>query len=118
MKKNNKNNNKNYSFFPLTYAFRSTSPARAFLLGAFVQAFVAALAIEVNDNLQKKTSTTYWTFKSLISDVEDSSIVKVAITFGSAFVAAIIVMNVMWLLFAYGGGMLSNSNPKRVISWI
>ena len=46
--------------FPRRFAFfRSTSPARAFLLAAFVQATVAVFA---HDGLQNKTSNVYWTF--------------------------------------------------------
>jgi len=105
------------SWFPLTFAFRSTSPARAFLLGAFVQAIVAVLAIEVHDGLQNKTSTTYWTFKDLLHD-DRSPWVTTAITFTSAFVAAIIVMNAMWVLFAYGGGMLAETSVKRIKAWL
>lgn len=104
-------------WFPLTYAFRSTSPARAFLLGAFVQAIVAVLAIEVHYGLQNKTSTTYWTFKGLLHD-NRSPWIKTGITFTSAFVAAIIVMNVMWALFAYGGGMLAGTSVRKVRSWL
>jgi len=104
-------------WFPLTFAFRSTSPARAFLLAAFVQAVVAVLAIEVHDGLQDKTSTTYWTFKGLLSDYQ-SPWVRTAITFTSAFVAAILVMNAMWALFAYGGGMLAEASSRRVKTWL
>jgi hypothetical protein len=103
--------------FPLTFAFRSTSPARAFLLAAFVQAVVAVLAIEVHDGLQNKTSNMYWTFKGLLRE-DQSPWVKTAITFTSAFVAAILVMNVMWALFAYGGGMLAGESGRRVKSWL
>lgn len=103
--------------FPLTFAFRSTSPARAFLLAAFVQAVVAVLAIEVHDGLQNKTSNMYWTFKGLLHE-NQSPWVKTAITFTSAFVAAILVMNVMWALFAYGGGMLAGKSGRRVKSWL
>lgn len=105
------------SWFPLTFAFRSTSPARAFLLAAFVQAIVAVLAIEVHDGLQNKTSTTYWTFRGLLHD-DQSPWVRTTITFTSAFIAAIIVMNAMWALFAYGGGMLAATSARRVRSWL
>lgn len=105
------------SLFPLTYAFRSTSPARAFLLAAFVQAVVAVLAIEVHDGLQNKASATYWTFKGLIRE-HQSHWIKTGITFTSAFIAAILVMNVMWALFAYGGGMLAEVSSRRVRSWL
>lgn len=105
------------SWFPLIYSFRATSPARAFLLAAFVQATVAVLAIEVHDGLQDKTSTTYWTFKGLLRD-HQSHWIKTAIIFISAFVAAILVMNVMWIFFAYGGGMLAPTKQGRVKSWL
>ena len=103
--------------FPLTFAFRSTSPARAFLLAAFVQAIVAVLAIEVHDGLQNKTSNMYWTFQGLLHE-DQSHWMKTCITFTSAFIAAIIVMNVMWALFAYGGGMLAGPSVGRVKTWL
>lgn len=100
--------------FPRRFAFRSTSPARAFLLAAFVQATVAVFA---HDGLQNKTSNMYWTFKGLLHE-NQSPWMKTCITFTSTFIAAIIVMNVMWALFAYGGGMLVGSSVKRVKTWL
>ncbi len=107
------------SWFPLTFAFRSTSPARAFLLAAFVQAIVAVLAIEVHDGLQNKTSATYLTFRGFLEpEAFRSPWIKTGITFTSAFVAAILVMNAMWATFAFGGGMLAEASSRRVKSWL
>ena len=101
---------------PLTYRFRSTSPAKAFFLDSCIQALVAVLAISVHQGLEDTKSRTYWTFKGLLKQ-DDSALMKAGITFVSAFLAAFIVMNVMWALFAYGGGMLADVSEKRVAQW-
>ena len=105
-----------HSTLPLTYRFRSTSPAKAFFLAAFIQALVAVLAINVHQGLEDTKSRTYWTFKGLLHQ-DDSPLMKMVITFASAFLAAFVVMNIMWALFAYGGGMLADVSKKRVAKW-
>ena len=103
--------------FPLTYRFRATTPARAFLLAAFIQAIVAVLAIEVDRGLHDKTSRTYRTFKGLLLRHKHPW-TKTGITFVSAFLAALMVMNVMWALVAYGGSMLVGKRPGAIKTWI
>ena len=101
---------------PLSYMFRSTTPGRAFFLAACIQAMVSVMAITVHQGLEDTKSRTYWTFKGLLQQ-SDSPLVKIIITFTTAFLAAFIVMNIMWALFAYGGGMLCDGPETRVINW-
>jgi len=75
------------------------------------------LAVEVDRGLHDKSSQTYLTFKGLLLR-HKRPWVKTSITFASAFLAALIVMNTMWALVAYGGGMLVGSKPGAVRKWM
>jgi hypothetical protein len=104
--------------FPLSFAFRSTSPMRAFILAAIIQAAITMVTLRVHDGLQDKTSNTYWTFQSLLRESQ-SPWLKSGIIFVSAFIATMLVMNTMWALFAYGGSMLTSvAVSEQLIRWV
>ena len=89
--------------FPLTYALRSTSVGRAFILAAFIQGMVAAMAIEMRHSLDNKKSYEYTMLNKLLPGVNLSENQKIAIVFVTAFLAALMIYMIMWGFFCIWG---------------
>ena len=76
----------------LIKGLRATTIKKAFLLNAIAGALIASVAVIVKDRLDAKTKLVY----------ADKFVVVLIIT----FISAIIVYNMLYLLFGFGGGML------------
>jgi hypothetical protein len=79
---------------PLIRGFHATNIKKAFLLNAIAAALIASVAVIVKDRLDAKTKLVY----------TDKFAVVLIIT----FISAIIVYNILYLVFGFGGGMLTN----------
>jgi len=79
---------------PLIRGFHATNIKKAFLLNAIAAALIASVAVIVKDRLDAKTKLVY----------TDKFTVVLIIT----FISAIIVYNILYLVFGFGGGMLTN----------
>ena len=79
---------------PLISDFRATSYVKAFLLNSIIMALIAVVAYESHNLLEK-----YVTKMNEIS--------RVAISFASAFITAMLAYFSMYFLFGFGGGMLA-----------
>ena len=79
---------------PLIRGFHATNIKKAFLLNAIAAALIASVAVIVKDRLDVKTKLVY----------TDKFAVVLIIT----FISAIIVYNMLYLVFGFGGGMLTN----------
>lgn len=79
---------------PLIRGFHATNIKKAFLLNAIAAALIASVAVIVKDRLDVKTKLVY----------TDKFAVVLIIT----FISAIIVYNILYLVFGFGGGMLTN----------
>ena len=79
---------------PLIRGFHATNIKKAFLLNAIAAALIASVAVIVKDRLDAKTTLVY----------TDKFTVVLIIT----FIYAIIVYNILYLVFGFGGGMLTN----------
>ena len=77
---------------PLIKGLRATNIKKAFLLNAMAGALIASIAVIAKDRLDVKTKLVY----------SDKFIVVLIIT----FISAIIVYNMLYLIFGFGGGML------------
>ena len=82
---------------PLIKGFRATTYIKAFLLNAISIALIAVVAYESHNLLDKH-----------VKKLNEPS--KVAISFASAFVTALIVFTILYFLFGFGGGMLATPN--------
>ena len=82
---------------PLIKGFRATTYIKAFLLNAISIALIAVVAYESHNLLDKH-----------VQKMNEAS--KVAISFASAFVTALIVFAILYFLFGFGGGMLATPN--------
>lgn len=96
------------AFKPFTHSFRATTLFNAFILNALAGAAVAALAIEMRIQLDDDKRPIYGYFSNLLGG-GISEMQKVLIVFGTAFIGAFVVYNIMYALVAFGGGMLAGN---------
>lgn len=80
---------------PLIKGFRADSYWKAFILGSLVASLVAVGAVETRQIIEKEDNMK-----------NKPEYVKGLVTFGVAFLLAMIVYSLMYILFEYGGGML------------
>lgn len=87
--------------------FEATSFLKAFLLNALALAIVAVGAIELRQALNDDKGNAYLFFNNLLSGKTMSEIQKGGIVFISSFIFSIVTYLLMYLIFGYGGGLLS-----------
>jgi hypothetical protein len=92
---------------PIIPNFRATSLSKAFILNALATAFIAGLAIEMRIQLINNKSNVYGYFNKLLLGEKLSEIQIVSIVITTTFVVALIVYQLMYIFFQFGGGMLS-----------
>jgi len=93
--------------------FRSTSYLKAFTLYAVVAAIAAALAVEVRMKLEDKNSGFFKFMDPLTPEPGVSAINKILITIIMTFIIYIIIDNLMYFIFGWGGGMLVAKRVKQ-----
>jgi hypothetical protein len=91
---------------PIIPKFRSTTYGRAFLLNALVTAAIAVFAIEMREQLQNVKGNIYGYFDGILDGKTLSEFQITGIVFGTTFLAAFIVYNLMYIIFHYGSGMI------------
>lgn len=93
---------KSYQLFSAKW-FHTNSVIKAFIANAFVTAVIAIATVEIHRELHKE------------SNEENNEIRKGFLSFLSAFVAGMITYVFMWLVFNFGGGMVTiNRKLERV----
>ena len=95
------------SLFPLVKNYRATTYLKAFVLNAIATAAIAAMAIEMRMQLDNKYSKTYGYFNDILMRDSLSELDKVIIVFVIGFLGALLVYHIMFIMFAFGGGLLA-----------
>jgi hypothetical protein len=94
---------------PLIHNFKATNYFNAFILNALATAAIAALAIEIRSQLYQEKSFTYIFFSNFYGSRILTDKQKALTVFITAFFTAICVYFIMYLIFVFGGGMLTNN---------
>lgn len=92
--------------------FKATTIFKAFMLNAFVAAIVATLIIELRIALQNEKNWLYEYFNTYWfpgGSPQLTNLQKIQSTFIVGFIASLIVYNFLYVIFGFGGGMLSSS---------
>ena len=95
--------------FPLTKNFRATT-FKAFFLNALAAAFIASIAIEIRIRLSNDKDKLYILLNTWIPGKQINEDVLYMVTFIVSFAACLLVYNILYLLFMYGGGMITTSS--------
>jgi hypothetical protein len=97
--------------------FKSTTLFRAFLLNSLAIAISAAVAIEIRELLNDKTSYIYNFVNGLIPGKTLNRTTIILVTFVAAFTSSCVTLLLLHILFGYGAAMIIDpkfkySNPN------
>jgi len=95
---------------PLIKNFQATTIFKAFILNALATSVIAACAIEVRVRLINEKNTLYIFLNKFIPGKNLDSTGIFIISFLTAFISSIIIYNLLYLIFEYGGGMISSKS--------
>ena len=95
------------TFRPLVKNFYATTFLKAYVLNALAVALITAGGIELRQLLNDEKSNAYLFFNGVIGTGKLNDVQKTAIVFGGTFLVAMFAYSMLFLLFGYGGGMLS-----------
>jgi len=97
---------------PLIKSFRATTLSKAFLINAFVSAVIATVIVEVRQSLEQGKGTIYSGLKQVFTGDNpfNTEVKKIRTTFFVGFIVAFMVYNLLYLLMAFGGGMISSKS--------
>ena len=101
----------------LTKSFRATTLFKAFLINAFVSAIIATIIVEVRYTIESDKGELYEYIRNIFNSGQEygtSTINKVRSTFLIGFLVTLALYNVLYILIAYGGGMLA---PNKLSSY-
>ena len=100
------------SIFPLIKNFQATTYTKAFILNAIVGAIICALAIELRFTLENNKTSYYGFWSNIYNEKKLSELYKFVTTLIATFIVSVAVYYLMYFLFLYGGGQLSNNKLK------
>ena len=93
---------------PIIPGFYANSILKAFILNAIAVALVAACSVELRQLLNEEKSGTYIFFNNFLSAGKLSEVQKASIVFIGSFVFALLTYLFLFILFGFGGGMLTS----------
>lgn len=92
---------------PLVKDFYATSFLKAYILNALAVALTTAGSIELRNLLNDEKSNAYLFFNGVIGTGALNDYQKTGIVFAGSFLTAMFAYTMLYLLFGFGGGMLS-----------
>ncbi len=95
---------------PLFKNVRATNLFKAYLLNALAAAFIASFAIEIRIRLSNDKDYLYILLNEVIPGKQINKDILYMVTFIVSFFACFIVYNLLYVLFMFGGGMISNNS--------
>lgn len=95
--------------FPVVKNFYATSIFKAFILNAIAVALIATMAVELRKELNDVKGRFYLLVNPLFAGNELTERQKAIVVAIASFLGAILVYHFMYLLFGFGGGMLTSS---------
>ena len=98
---------------PLIKNFYANSFINAFVLNALAVAIVAASSVELRQLLNNEKGNTYAFFNSLLKGKALTELQKSIIVFLGSFTIALATYVLLYLIFGFGGGMLTSLQSKE-----
>ena len=101
---------------PIIGGFYANTILKAFILNAIAVAMVAACSVELRQLLNEEKSGTYMFFNKFLSGGTLTEVQKAVIVFIGSFVFALMTYLFLFILFGFGGGMLTSlhDTPERL----
>lgn len=105
------------AYKPVFSGMLATNILTAFILNAFVGALVATIVVEVRRDMDRKETPILGFFAKIIESVDPNPFKtefrKMVYTFIAGFFTSIVIYNALYLLIAFGGGMLATNRPPK-----
>ena len=96
---------------PIIKSFYATTVLRAFILNAIAVALIATFAVEIRRELDDVKGQFYLFVNPFFDGGAMTERQKAVVVALASFIGAILVYHIMYVVFGFGGGMLTN-NPK------
>lgn len=98
---------------PLIKSFYATTIFKAFILNAIAVALIATFAVEIRRELNDVKGQFYLFVNPFFAGSEMTERQKAVVVALASFIGAIMVYHIMYIVFGFGGGMLTNSTNPR-----
>lgn len=108
-----KNGLKLISKLPLIRTFYASTIFKAFILNAISVALIATFAVEIRRELNDVKSQLYSFVNPFFAGEVMTERQKAVVVALASFIGAIMVYHIMYFLFGFGGGMLTNSTNNQ-----
>ena len=96
---------------PLIKSFYATTVLKAFILNAIAVALIATFAVEIRRELDDVKGQFYLFVNPFFAGGAMTERQKAVVVALASFLGAILVYHIMYVVFGFGGGMLTDS-PK------
>lgn len=97
---------------PVLKNFYATSIFKAFILNAIAVALIATMAVELRKELDDVKGSFYLLVNPLFAGNELTERQKAIVVAIASFLGAILVYHFMYLIFGFGGGMLTSKTQS------
>jgi hypothetical protein len=94
---------------PLVKSFYATTILKAFVLNAIAVALIATFAVEIRRELDDVKGQFYLFVNPFFAGGTMTERQKAVVVALASFLGAILVYHIMYVVFGFGGGMLTNS---------
>lgn len=98
-----------FSGIPLIKTFFATTILKAFILNAIAVALIATFAVEIRRELDDVKGRFYMFVNPFFAGSAMTERQKAVVVALASFFGAILVYHIMYIVFGFGGGMLTNS---------
>ena len=97
---------------PVIKTFYATTVFKAFVLNAIAVALIATFAVEIRRELNDVKGQFYLFVNPFFAGSTMTERQKATVVALASFLGAILVYHIMYIIFGFGGGMLTNvTNP-------
>lgn len=100
---------------PLIKSFYATTVLKAFVLNAIAVALIATFAVEIRRELDDVKGQFYLFINPFFAGSAMTERQKAIVVALASFLGAILVYHIMYVVFGFGGGMLTSGGPTKFV---
>jgi hypothetical protein len=100
---------------PLIKSFYATTVLKAFILNAIAVALIATFAVEIRRELDDVKSQFYLFINPFFAGSAMTERQKAVVVALASFLGAILVYHIMYVVFGFGGGMLTPGGNVKFV---
>lgn len=100
---------------PLIKSFYATTVLKAFILNAIAVALIATFAVEIRRELDDVKGQFYMFINPFFAGNTMTERQKAIVVALASFLGAILVYHIMYVVFGFGGGMLTEGGSPKFV---